>query len=200
MKKLLLAVSLLILTFGYSQKREKGAIELTPQIGYASSTFYSNNSSSYNSRNGAAFGVGADYFFNDRWSLKSGLLYQPMGADFYGGEDKINYLTIPVNANWHFGSTRKWYMNFGPSLGFVLSAKETVTNQGEQDIKDLVSTTQLGFNFGIGYKIFINEKVSISIDYQGMTGLNPVNEDTSYRKLRHSYGSFNIGGVIKLDK
>ncbi len=25
----------------------------------------------------------------------------------------LNYLTVPVMANWHFGRTKNWYLNFG---------------------------------------------------------------------------------------
>ena len=116
-----------------------------------------------------------------------------MGSELSGGfKEKINYLTLPVNANWHFGSTRKWNLNFGPSIGFVMSAKFD-----GNDIKDLVVATQVGLNYGIGYKIFVNEKFSILIDYQGMTGLTGI-DDSGDTSLKNAYGSFNLGAVIKL--
>ena len=125
--------------------------------------------------------------------MRSGLLYQPMGSELSGGfKEKINYLTLPVNANWHFGSTRKWNLNFGPSIGFVMSAKFD-----GNDIKDLVVATQVGLNYGIGYKIFLNEKFSILIDYQGMTGLTGI-DDSGDTSLKNVYGSFNLCAVIKL--
>jgi hypothetical protein len=65
------------------------------------------------------------------------------------------------------------------------------------DIKDLVVATQVGLNYGIGYKIFVNEKFSILIDYQGMTGLTGI-DDSGDTSLKNVYGSFNLGAVIKL--
>jgi hypothetical protein len=194
MKKIILTIAVVLTaTIANAQLREKGAIELAPQIGYATANYYGENNLNNNSLGGVAFGLGADYFFNDRWSLRSGLLYQPMGSDLGGGfKEKINYLTLPVNANWHFGSTRKWNLNFGPSIGFVMSAKFD-----GNDIKDLVVATQVGLNYGIGYKIFVNEKFSILIDYQGMTGLTGI-DDSGDTSLKNIYGSFNLGAVIKL--
>ncbi|MDP2159048.1 MAG: outer membrane beta-barrel protein, partial [Flavobacterium sp.] len=117
MKKIIYLSILLTGFFGFSQNREKGTIELAPIIGYSSANYYGdkivNNNSTLNSFD---FGINSDYYFNDNWSLRSGLLLQTMGSRYGQLEDKIKYLTIPVNANWHFGSTRKWNLNFGPSI------------------------------------------------------------------------------------
>jgi long-subunit fatty acid transport protein len=193
MKKVILsALAVFAFSFANAQLREKGEIEIIPQIGYASSNFYGESDLDNSALSSVSFGVGADYFFNDRWSLRSGLLYQPMGSKFDGGEDKLNYLTVPVNANWHFGSTRKWNLNFGPSIGFLTSAKE---NGG--DIKDMVNSTQIGLNYGIGYKIEVSENFSILLDYQGMSGLSEIPKDSDLT-FKNAYGSFNVGAVLKL--
>jgi len=115
-----------------------------------------------------------------------------MGTEVLGAKEELNYITIPVNANWHFGSTRKWNLNFGPSVGFLTSAKSDGV-----DIKSAVSSTQLGLNVGIGYKIEISEKISILVDYQSLSGLNNVSKDSAF-KFKNSFGSFNLGGVFKL--
>lgn len=193
MKKIVLSV-LACVVFGLTnaQTREKGEVEIIPQIGYASSNYYGESNLDNSALSSVSFGVGADYFFNDRWSLRSGLLYQSMGSKFAGGEDKLNYLTVPVNVNWHFGSTRKWNLNFGPSIGFLTSAKE---NGG--DIKAMVNSTQIGLNYGIGYKIEVSENFSILLDYQGMSGLSEVAKDSDFT-FKNAYGSFNVGAVLKL--
>lgn len=186
---------------GFSQNREKGTIELTPIVGYSNSNYYSSEDLSNSGINSVDFGVNADYYFNDRWSLRSGLLYQTMGSEYAGFdgneivtfEDKIKYITLPLNVNWHFGSTRKWNLNFGPSFGFVASAK---TN-GE-DVKEFVETFQFGLSYGIGYKIEISEKFSILLDYQGMTGLSEVIKDVPI-DVKNAYGVFNVGGVFILE-
>jgi long-subunit fatty acid transport protein len=166
---------------------------LIPQIGYSSANYYGDQIESGNkSLSGITYGVGGDYFFNDRWSIRSGILFQTMGTKVTGFEDKLNYLTVPLNANWHFGSTRKWNLNFGPSLGFLTSAEANGV-----DNKDAVNSTQFGLNVGIGYKIEVNEKISILIDYQSLSGLNNVATDSNFT-FKNTFGSFNVGGVFKL--
>lgn len=169
-------------------------------VGVATANYYSSEDLANSSITTANFGVNGDYFFNNRWSLRSALLLQTMGSEYryiepglsVNFKDKLNYLTIPVNANWHFGSTRKWNLNFGPSFGFLMFAKAN-----DVDVKDYVNSFQLGLNYGIGYKIEVSEKFSILIDYQGMTGLTEVIKDTPI-EIKNMYSSFNVGGVIKL--
>lgn len=194
MKKIILTIAVVMTTtFANAQLREKGAIEITPQIGYSSSNYYGEDVGSENDPiTGITFGVGGDYFFNNRWSLRSGVMFQTMGTEVFGFKEKLNYITIPVNANWHFGSTRKWNLNFGPSIGFLTSAK----SDGE-DVKDLVNTTQFGLNIGIGYKIEVSPKISILIDYQALAGMTDVLKDSD-TSFKNNYGSFNVGGVFKI--
>lgn len=193
MKRIFCLGLLLSSVLGFSQLREKGAIEITPLVGYASANYYGEEELSNDPISSVNFGADADYFFNDRWSLRSGLLFQTMGSEVIPGyKEKLGYLTIPVNANWHFGSTRKWNLNFGPSASFLLSAK----GNGE-DIKDFVKPFQLGLNVGIGYKIEVSEKFSILIDYQALVGLTEVDKYADIT-LKNNHGAFNVGGVIKL--
>ena len=67
-------------------------------------------------------GVIGEYYFSNRWSLRSGLVYDSKGSKVkLSGEeyiDKLNYIAVPLHANWHFGSNRNWFLNFGPTLGF----------------------------------------------------------------------------------
>ena len=194
MKKIIfVAVAALSFGFANAQSREKGTIELIPQIGYSSANYYGSDVDSGNKPlSTVTYGVGADYFFNDRWSLRSGLLYQTMGTETSSITEKLNYLTIPVNANWHFGSTRKWNLNFGPSVGFITSAETNGV-----DIKDLVNSTQIGLNIGIGYKIEVSENFSILVDYQSLTGLSDITKDSNFN-VKNAFGSFNVGAVLKL--
>jgi hypothetical protein len=192
MKKIICLSMLFSAIAMYAQNREKGTIEVTPIIGFSSANYYSNESLSNSAVSSFDFGVNGDYYFNDRWSLRSGLLFQTMGSQYINFEDKLEYFTLPINANWHFGSTRKWNLNFGPSLGFLMSAKANGI-----DVKDEANSFQLGLSYGIGYKIEVSQKFSILIDFQGITGLTEVIKDTQI-PIKNAYSAFNIGGVFKL--
>lgn len=192
MKKLLFAAALFVNVATFSQAREKDNVEITPLFGFVSSNYYGDTNSGNKPVTSVGFGVDVDYFFSDRWSLRSGVLSQKMGTQFTGLVEELNYITIPVNANWHFGSTRKWNLNFGPSIGFLTAAKDNGAN-----IKPLVNSTQFALNVGIGYRIEVSEKFSILLDYQSQSGLTDVAKNPGVN-LRNSTGSFNIGGVILL--
>lgn len=193
MKKIILTIAVaLTATFANAQLREKGTIEVIPQIGYSSANYSGDNTSGNDPVGAFAFGVGGDYFFTNRWSLRSGLFFQTMGTEFPGFKEKLNYITIPLNANWHFGSTRKWNLNFGPSIGFLTSAESNGV-----DVKDMANTTQIALNVGIGYKIEVSPKISILIDYQEQFGLSDITK-TSDNSIRNSYGAFDLGVVFKI--
>lgn len=117
--------------------------------------------------------------------------------NFWNYKENLNYVTIPVNANWHFGSTRKWNLNFGTSLGVLTSAKTNVPNS-PSDIKDLVKPLQISLSMGIGYKIQISEKLSILLDHQESIGLMEVNKNGGDKDIVNTFSSFNVGLVFKL--
>ncbi|MEY2692162.1 MAG: hypothetical protein RIT03_552 [Bacteroidota bacterium] len=193
MKKILVISSLLLSFLSYAQLREKGTTELIPVIGSASSNYYGQTNLSNEPLSSVNLGVQGDYFYSNRWSLRSGLLFQKMGSQFGGFfKEELNYISIPVNANWHFGSTRKWNLNFGPTFGLL-----TAANSNGVDIKSDLNGFQYGLQVGIGYKLQLSEKFSILLDYQSMSGLSKVSKD-SQNQLKNSYGSFDLGAVFKL--
>jgi hypothetical protein len=194
MKKVVSIALLALLGFGglSAQERTKGEVEITPFIGYQESFFNGDNVSELDYRGAIKFSANVDYFFNDRWSLRSGLIYDSMGGKGFGYEAILDYLNIPLNANWHFGSTRKWNLNFGITPGFLISAKED-----KEDIKEYLASFQLGTSFGIGYKLTISENFSLLFDVQNLLGITNIIEKDTFDRLNAGY-SFNIGGVFVL--
>ena len=191
MKKIiLLAVFALGLTNAQAQEREKGTIEIIPHVGMTISDFSGSDASDNGALSSLNFGVGTDYYLNSSWSIRSGLNYETMGSDIDDTILGLSYLTIPINANWHFGKTKKWNVNFGPSVGFL-----TYAELGNVDVKESFNNVQVGFNAGIGYKFTLTEKIGLLLDYQGMVGLTNASKDLN---LRNNYGSVNLGIVFKL--
>ena len=201
MKKVLLSLFALA-SFGLAnaQIKEKGTVEITPKIGVSSfAEFSDRDNSSYNS--GVELGATVDYYFNNRWSLRSGLIADKMGSRIEDAgnvyEDELKYLSIPVNANWHFGSTRKWNLNFGLSPSFLTSSTFIENGNKTTIPESAIESFQLGLTYGIGYKIGINDKFGILIDAQFFSGLTNINKATQERITNNGY-SFNVGGVIQL--
>ncbi|MEJ2882322.1 porin family protein [Pedobacter sp. GR22-6] len=205
MKKLLVALMLL----GASatvQSQEKGSLEFGITVGYnaATVTAGSNTNSDYRSGfNVTAFG---DYFFSDRWSIKTKLAYDQKGwnngfltnldnGQSYATDYQLNYLTIPVMANWHFGKKRNWFLNFGPYAGILLDAKETTFGM---DLKDYMKTADVGLGLGIGVKIPVASRLKILIETEGQAGFIDVFKDNTGSEIRNSRSSINAGLVFAL--
>ena len=78
------------------------------------------------------------------------LMYLQKGAKFEETKWNFDYLSIPVLVRFNFSSEdASTYIVAGPEIGFLLSAK--IENSGaEEDIKDVVKSTDLGINVGAG--------------------------------------------------
>jgi opacity protein-like surface antigen len=194
----------IITCFGITKinaQSDKGDFTLAPQIGINLATYYAGSSDvTFDNRNSFAGGLVGEYYFSDRWSLRSGLLYDPMGAiDGFDNVDKLNYLTIPLNANWHFGSNRNWYLNFGLGVAILLSAEGELSDGTTIELKDSIPGSDFGLMLGIGYKFNVSDNVQLYIDYQGYGGFSNLYEANNLPfDLRNSRSSFNLGCVFSL--
>ncbi|WP_116787950.1 porin family protein [Flavobacterium psychrotrophum] len=202
MKKLLLTTLFAGLCSITAGAQAKGNIEFGLNVGYNSSsistTEYRNYFDSHSSFN---VGMGADFFFNDRWSIKVKAIYDRKGYDnvyftdsgtmvTFNANLKLDYITVPVMANWHFGRKRNWYLNFGPYVGFLVNAKET---RFDQDLKEGFNSTDAGLAFGIGVKIPLNDKLKIFFEYDGQSGFSDIAKNNYYSNSYINRGAVNVG-------
>lgn len=203
MKKLMIAVAFFV-TAGLSAQT-KGDVEFGFNAGFNYSAV---NVSYFQTETGVGFNVGAsaDYYFSDSWSIKGKLIYDQKGwnegifsegsfdpADptvNYVTNFNLNYLTIPVMANWHFGSKRNWYLNFGPYAGFLISAKET---EGGNDVKESFNKSDFGLALGIGVKIPVSDKLKLFVEYEGQSGFSDILAENPDTAALNSRGSLNVG-------
>lgn len=147
-----------------------------------------------------------EYYFSDRWGLKTKLILDNKGwangfiidqslntviTDF-----KLRYLTIPVMANWHFGSTRKWYLNFGLYAGFLLNAEDSELGL---DVKDGFESTDFGLAAGVGYKFPIGDNANMFVEYDSQSGFSKLFSDSGGETITTSRGSINFGVLFSLD-
>ena len=191
MKKLTVIIALFTYTFGFSQAREKGTVEIIPTVG----STQSGTSLFTNDRSSIRLGILGDYYFNNRWSIRSGVELLGMGDSgflFIQRDLELNYLNIPIHANWHFGSTRKWNLNFGLSPSFLTKAEEN-----DVDVSNVIESFQLGFSYGIGYKLEITENFGFLFDVQAFAGLTNYGS-TSGSDDQNIAASGSIGAVLKL--
>jgi len=151
------------------------------------------------------FGGSADYYFSDRWSIKAKLIYDRKGwdddaiMDSYGNyvrtDINANFITIPVMANWHFGSKRNWYLNFGPYTGVLLNAKET---RFDRDLTKFLNSSDFGLSLGIGVKIPVSDKLKVFFEYEEQYGFSDVLNIPNVSSTHNVRSALNIGLNFKM--
>ena len=189
-----LTILLLFFSVTTFSQASKGDIEIGVDVGYNYSLIF-HDIGMPEPIDGFNVAGSLDYYFSDRWSIKGKVIYDEKGWDgtFYFGPyfifqsnyDKIyrlNYITVPVMANYHFAKKRNWYLNFGPYVGFLLNAENTTNGL---DIKNQFNTTDVGIAYGIGVKVPLNNnlKMFFEIDQQG--GFRNI-----FKKEYNDFGNF----------
>lgn len=151
-------------------------------------------------------GVSGEYYFSESWGAKIKLIYDSKGwADgFVNNEDtgenlntnfKLTYVTLPIMANWHFGSNFNWYLNFGPYIGFLVNAEDSELGM---DFKNAFNSTDFGIALGIGYKFEIDDDIKLYIEYDAQSGLSDVFKIEAGETIRNGTSSINIGALFIL--
>jgi len=205
MKKLL--TLLLVAGFGITASaQEKNSLELGLHAGFNLATVSTSSQTNSDYRNGFNLTAVGDYFFSDRWSIKAKIGYDQKGWDngyitnLDNGQSfitnyRINYLTVPVMANWHFGKKRNWYLNFGPYFGILLNANETKFNT---DLKNFIHNRDIGIDLGIGVKLPVANKVKVLLELDGQSGLTDLFKQNQGYQVRTNRSSFNAGLLFDL--
>ncbi len=210
----------IFLVVGYAQ--QKTDVEFGMQAGYSRSGVDLGAGATGDATiGGFNAGIYADMYWNDRWSMKVKVLYDQKGFSQRGyisnlligdyqpstpaptvvyNNIHLNYITVPLMVNWHFGQTRRWYLDFGPYAAFLLTKKDPQAPPGSQYISTQYYATGynsiiLGLALGIGYKYPVSKHLKLFMEFETQNDLantldGPVNSDSSYQNVR---GSFNIG-------
>lgn len=132
---------------------------------------------------GAHVGGFAEIKITDKFSFQPELLFSMQGAkneysesEEFGGDVysyseettvKLNYLNVPLMAKYY--ATQKFFVEAGPQVGFLVSAKsdyeytEKINGSVDYsdsedgiDVKDNFKSVDFGFNFGLGYEFTEN--------------------------------------------
>ena len=214
MKKILTTLLILSGIYSVSHAQTRNTAEFGVNIGYNAAYVTEGQNLNSASISGFNAGVSAEYYFSDRWGIKGKLTYDQKGLDngylaFYdnngnstevdGVNYHLNYLTIPVMADWHFGRMRNWYLNFGPYVGVLLNATES-SNSGV-DIKSGINTTDVGLALGIGVKFPISNSAKLFIETDGQGGVTNVFKNNDFQTGQSSQNvrsSINFGILFPL--
>ncbi|MGL2963255.1 porin family protein [Flavobacterium sp. RSB2_4_14] len=133
-----------------------------------------------------SFHVGGfmEIMLNKKVSFQPELLYSQQGAKFdqlvdvegtlYNTSNtfKFSYINIPLMIKYYPES--KFFLEAGPQVGFLTSAKLNVEVSGfgsnEQDVKDFFKSVDFGLGIGAGY--YFTKELSANVRYNfGLTNI-----------------------------
>jgi len=201
MKKIFSTLFVILCFYGVSHAQRRGDIQFGVTVGGNLSYIEDNNYYDSNVLGGFNAGLSADYYFSRTWSLKvearydqkgyaDGTLYDNNGNDIADNVNfRLNYVTVPVLASVHFGRNREWYIDFGPYVSFLTSAKETNDNV---DVKDSFNSTDGGFDVAVGVKIPISPRAKFFVELGGEAGVVNVFSG-SYDSTQNLSNNLNVG-------
>ncbi|WP_277015840.1 porin family protein [Flavobacterium lindanitolerans] len=192
MKQALITLIAVFSCIAISFAQHKGKVEMGFNVGF-NTTNISNNIEIYDlpdSRYGFNFGVSADYYFSDDWSIKAKYIFETKGWNndliqvsdesdpvvrYESTNIRLNYITIPLMITFHaYGDDEdriNVYTNGGPYIGFLMDAKETRFNT---DIKDSFDKIGGGISYGVGIKIPASNKFKFFLEYESQLGLTEI--------------------------
>jgi Outer membrane protein beta-barrel domain len=203
MKKriVLLVTAMLVLTVVKSQFSfgPKAGLNISNEK-YSNTAVYSTSSHSF-----FAAGIFASFLTKKNIAIESGMYYSAEGTEetYKSGNSTvtgvvtIKRINIPLLVQYH--TKPGIYLETGPQIGFMLSAKGDYTN-GQYDFKKYTQSTLTSWCFGAGYKL--KETIpGLGINASYAKGLSRIDKGTvSAGKITGSTFSIKLFYALQLKK
>ncbi len=166
MKKILLTVMVLFTINGIIAQDHHVEFGLKGGVNFA--TLRADDNNDLNSRTSFHLGGLAHIHLSKQFAIQPELLYSGQGANFSGGNIKLNYINVPVLAQYMFGVGLR--LETGPQFGFLVGAKS-----GDVDVKDSFNGFDFSWAFGVGYVT----PSGFGVDARYNLGLTDISEDNT---------------------
>jgi len=133
---------------------------------------------------------------NHQWSIQPEILYSGQGQRYWAGRDEytlaLSYIQIPLMFQFH--PVRKFYLEFGPQIGFLLSANAKNDND-KTEVDQYFKKVDAAIAFGAG--IQVTRMLGFYARYNaGIADISKDNNPLIYRDNYNRVGE--IGIAIKL--
>lgn len=202
-------VSALLFTFAFSSASHAQNIKLGINAGATYSNFsgIENPNDNFEPEVNFLVGFSAEYLFSEHLALKANLSYDRKSSHGesietflihpFPLEDEIlfskrtigvryEYLTLPVMAKWNFGKSKRFFVNGGPFVGYLLNAESHSTNDqastlkiysdGTLNITDFTKRIDYGVSVGIGKSFRLTDKNDLVVEIRDNLGLSNTND------------------------
>ena len=144
-------------------------------------------SSTTSNRTAFLLGVFGNFQVSDHLKVQPELAYSGMGGSILGQSFQEEYLIVPVVGQYFL--TEKLYLQAGPQLGLLMSAKAAGT-----DIKSSFKTTDLQLLIGGGYHL--TDNISIDARYGFSLGSISTGSYAAYTDKNRAF-SFTVAYAFK---
>jgi len=146
------------------------------------------------SKIGVLFGGYAEFQAFDTFSIQPELLYSAQGAkytesDGFDGKFKLDYLNIPIMGKFYVSDG--FFLEAGPQIGFLLSAKDEYESpglSGEDDIKEFFKGTDFAANLGLGYQL----EGGLNFGARYSVGVSNINDFEGSEDFKNTNGVFSF--------
>lgn len=131
----------------------------------------------YDSKAAGHVGVLAHIHISDHFAVQPELVYSMQGGKAENHKLQMNYVNIPVLAQY---MSQGFRIQTGPQLGILTSAER---KEGELDIdvNDRLNTLDFSWSFGVGYL----SPTGLGIDARYNHGISNVNEESENSVARN---------------
>jgi len=169
---------MIFISFISNTTAQTSKFEIGPEIGLNISSYnFSDSNFDDSSIKRASFGIVGKYNFSNNWSLKTKIKYEGKGSikidrfDKVFYTQKLNYLNLPLMAEWKIGNGKlRGFINLGVFGGILLSATEEYRDDGEIDNLDSFNSTDFGAAYGIGAIYKIKKNINLVCEFGGQYG------------------------------
>ena len=188
MKSLLLSTVLLFsMVFCFGQSKH---ILIGVEGGPSLVSLRNDDNKDLKSKIGYAAGLSFEYFLNEKFGIKSGLLFEKKGAKdeitlinaegtptgTVDIDNQYDYIVLPLLFAYHTPGEFSFYANAGPYFGVLLSNmvyyEETDSSPGQkEDFTSETNTLDFGLTVGIGTNISLSDDFLLGIDIKNNLGL-----------------------------
>lgn len=197
MKKLFLAVVVMMVSAATFAQNEVGQLTIQPKVGVNIANI--TDADDADPRIGLAAGAEFEYGLTDNIGLSAGVLYSMQGAKATeDGADctlKLDYLNVPILANFYVA--KGFAVKLGVQPGFKLSSKAKVKVSGtsvEVDANDIdgvnIKSIDLSIPVGVSYQY-----QNIVFDARYNWGVTKIIEDSD---SKHSVFQITVGYKFSL--
>lgn len=130
---------------------------------------------------GGTVGVAFKYNINDRLAIKTNLSYERKDILWnFKSYKRWDYIVFPMLLQVKIGKARRFFVNAGPYVGYLLSMTEKYSDTDINTLTDHYKRFDIGASMGIGFELPIFHQFSLTFEIRNNLGLLNISRNLTY--------------------